>query len=75
MPRYREAAVRRPLHGQASTAGRDPGDALEEAINLWCYFLKLGADPFAYRCDEGRSDRPHPAEQRTLAKAGWTEAA
>jgi hypothetical protein len=31
------------------TDGRDPGEVLEGAIILWCYFLKLEADPLAYR--------------------------
>ena len=65
-----EAAERRPLGGEVSRAGRNPGDVLEESINLWCYFLKLEADPFAYRCNEGRRDRPHPTEQRASMRAG-----
>lgn len=43
------------------TAGRDPGDILEEAISLWCYFLKLEADPLAYRYDKKEQVRPRAA--------------
>jgi hypothetical protein len=52
----------------------DPGKVLEEAINLWCYFLKLEGDPLAYRCEfpreSGCGDPLRGAERHPLGAAG-----
>ncbi len=42
----------------ADRACRDPGEALAEAIDLWCAFLKLEGDPLAYRWTEERGSSP-----------------
>lgn len=49
MAHYGGAAVQDRIEGRDPRTGRDPGDILQEAIDLWCYFLKLESDPLAYR--------------------------
>lgn len=44
--------------------GRDPGDILEGAINLWCYYLRLEADPLAFRSGEELPLQPQAAHRR-----------
>lgn len=69
MAHYGDAAVQDRAQGQGPRVGRDPGDILEEAINLWCYFLKLEGDPLAYRGEIDQSAQLRRVDEQMSAGA------